>query len=60
MDSDKIKAITTMVDEISSITAKNFSVYARYHDFSFTNSRTNEDLIDKLATFFDDHFSGDF
>ena len=49
-----------MVDEISSITAKNFSVYARYHDFSFTNSRTNEDLIDKLATFFDDHFSGDF
>lgn len=60
VDSDKIKAITTMVDEISSITAKNFSVYARYHDFSFTNSRTNEDLTNKLATFFEDHFSGDF
>ena len=49
-----------MVDEISSITAKNFSIYARYHDFSFTNSRTAEDLTNKLESFFEDYFSGDF
>lgn len=40
VDSDKIKAITSMVDEFNNIVAKNFSVYAHYDDFSFANSRS--------------------
>lgn len=42
VDSDKVKAITTMVDEFNNIVAKNFSVYAQYDDFSFANSRSSE------------------
>lgn len=48
VDSDKIKAVTTMVDEFNNIVAKNFSVYGQYDDFSFANSRSADDLEDKL------------
>ena len=60
VDSDKVKAITTMVDEFNNIVAKNFSVYAQYDDFSFANSRSSEKTEDKLNKFFQEHFSGDF
>ena len=60
MDTDKVKAVTTMVDEFNNIVAKNFSVYGQYDDFSFANSRSTDDLEDKLNSFFGEHFSGDF
>ena len=60
VDSDKIKAITSMVDEFNNIVAKNFSVYAQYDDFSFANSRSSDAVELKLKMFFQEHFSGDF
>ena len=60
VDSDKIKAITSMVDEFNNIVAKNFSVYAHYDDFSFANSRSFDQIDQKLSQFFSEHFSGDF
>jgi len=48
VDSDKIKAITSMVDEFNNIVAKNFSVYAQYDDFSFANSRSADQISTKL------------
>jgi hypothetical protein len=60
VDSDKIKAITSMVDEFNNIVAKNFSVYAQYDDFSFANSRSADAVMEKLNQFFQEHFSGDF
>lgn len=60
VDSDKVKAITTMVDEFNNIVAKNFSVYAQYDDFSFANSRSSEKIEQRLNEFFQEHFSGDF
>lgn len=52
VDSDKIKAITSMVDEFNNIVAKNFSVYAQYDDFSFANSRSSDAVELKLKMFF--------
>ena len=52
VDSDKIKAITSMVDEFNNIVAKNFSAYAHYDDFSFANSRSAEGVMEKLNLFF--------
>ena len=49
-----------MVDEFNNIVAKNFSVYGQYDDFSFANSRSADDLEEKLNSFFGEHFSGDF
>jgi hypothetical protein len=60
VDSDKIKAIVSMVDEFNNIVAKNFSVYAHYDDFSFANSRSSDQIDLKLGQFFSEHFSGDF
>lgn len=60
VDTDKIKAITAMVDEFNNIVAKNFSVYAHYDDFSFANSRSGDKIETKLTQFFKEHFSGDF
>lgn len=60
VDSDKIKAITSMVDEFNNIVAKNFSAYANYDDFSFANSRSADAVMEKLNQFFQEHFSGDF
>lgn len=60
VDTDKIKAVTTMVDEFNNIVAKNFSVYGQYDDFSFANSRSADNLEEKLNLFFGEHFSGDF
>ena len=60
MDSDKIKAVTSLVDEFNNIVAKNFSVYAQYDDFSFANSRSSDAIEEKLSLFFKEHFSGDF
>lgn len=60
VDTDKIKAMTTMVDEFNNIVAKNFSVYGQYDDFSFANSRSADDMEEKLNQFFGEHFSGDF
>lgn len=44
VDTDKIKAVTTMIDQFNNIVAKNFSVYGQYNDFSFANSRSTEDM----------------
>lgn len=52
VDSDKIKAITSMVDEFNNIVAKNFSAYANYDDFSFANSRSADAVMEKLNKFF--------
>jgi cupin superfamily acireductone dioxygenase involved in methionine salvage len=60
VDTDKIKAITSIVDEFNNIVAKNFSVYAQYDDFSFANSRSSDKIEEKLNKFFKEHFSGDF
>lgn len=48
VDPDKIKAIASMVDEFNNVVAKNFSVYAQYDDFSFANSRSSEQIEQKL------------
>lgn len=48
IDSDLIKAISTMVDEFNNIVGKNFSVYAHYDDFSFGKSRSTEKVEEKL------------
>ena len=60
VDSDKIKAVTTMIDQFNNIVAKNFSVYVNYNDFTFANSRSADDIDSKLTNFFGQHFSGDF
>jgi len=41
-----------MVDEFNNIVAKNFSVYAHYNDFSFANSRSSDNIENKLNCFF--------
>lgn len=60
VDADKIKAVTTMIDQFNNIVAKNFSVYGQYNDFSFASSRSADDIDAKLSAFFSQHFSGDF
>jgi hypothetical protein len=60
VDTDTIKAVTTMIDQFNNIVAKNFSVYGQYNDFSFANSRSTEDMETKMDQFFALHFSGDF
>ena len=60
VDSYKIKAVVSLVDEFTNIVSKNISVYAHYDDFSFSSSRSSEDLKKKLGSFFSLHFSGDF
>jgi hypothetical protein len=52
--------VTSLVDEFNNIVAKNFSVYAQYDDFSFANSRSSDNIEEKLTSFFKEHFSGDF
>ena len=60
IESDKIKAISTMVDEFNNIVGKNYSVYAHYDDFTFGKSRSTQKVEEKLQLFFNEHFSGDF
>jgi hypothetical protein len=56
VDTDKIKAVTSMIDHFSNVVAKNFSVYANYNDFSFANSRTAENMDKKLTEFYNQNF----
>jgi hypothetical protein len=48
VDSYKIEAISTMLDDFDNIVGKNFCVYTNYEDFSFANSRSKEDLNGEL------------
>lgn len=52
VDSYKIEAISTMLDDFDNIVGKNFCVYTNYEDFSFANSRSKEDLNGELQQFF--------
>lgn len=60
MDSYRIAALTTMLDDFENILSKNFCQFANYEDFSFAKSRTTEALQDQFYQFFDIHFQGDF
>ena len=44
VDSYRIAALTTMLDDFENILGKNFCQFANYEDFSFAKSRTTEAL----------------
>jgi hypothetical protein len=56
IDSYKIQAITTMLDDFENILAKNFCQFADYEDFSFAQSRNTESLNNHFNAFYTSHF----
>ena len=60
VDSYKISALFTMLDDFENILKKNFCLFANYEDFSFAQSRSTENLSQEFTSFFDYHFQGDF
>lgn len=56
VDSYKINAITTMLDDFKNILSKNFCQFGNYEDFSFAQSRSTEKIQDEFMGFYDTHF----
>ena len=60
VDSYKIEAVTTCLDDFDNILAKNYCVYTNYEDFSFAQSRSKDQLDLNFAKFARANLSGDF
>lgn len=44
VDSYKVEALSTMLDDFENIISKNFCLFSNYEDFSFAQSRSKEKL----------------
>lgn len=60
MDTYKIDAITTSIDDFENVLTKNYCVYTNYEDFSFAKTRSKDQLNDHFSKFIKANFSGDF
>ncbi len=56
----KIDAITTSIDDFENVLTKNYCVYTNYEDFSFAKTRSKDHLNDHFSKFIKANFSGDF
>lgn len=60
VDTYKIEAINTMLDDFDNIIAKNICVYTNYEDFSFAETRNKNQLETQFQEFVKRNFSGEF
>ena len=51
VDSYKVEALSTMLDDYENIINKNFCLFSNYEDFSFAQSRSKEKLEEQFNDF---------
>ena len=60
VNSYKIGAMATMLDDFENILAKNFCQFANKQDLTYMQKRTQEKVENEFNKFYDIHFTGDF
>ena len=56
----QVEALSTMIDDYENIINKNYCVYTNYEDFSFAQSRSQQQLENQFKDFIASNFSGDY
>ncbi len=60
IDSYKVDAVSTILDDFENIVTKNYCVFANYEDFSYVESRSKNQLEEQFIKFVNSNLSGEF